>query len=131
MADEWLLKALRKKTQEAMRTRISPTLMANLNKLADERIAELMADKKVLVRTLAEKVSDIVLTEGQQGNFDKLLSAAGYPGELIHGADAVLTDRGKKMAAEVAEAKIEEFKKEDAAAPVGEAKGRGPRGRQR
>ena len=103
-------------------------LMANLNKLADERIAELMTDERVLLRALGEKVSEIVLTEQQRGTFEEMLSAAGYPKELIHGADAVLIGQAKKMAAEVADAKIEEFKKEDAAAPVGKAHGRGPRG---
>ena len=112
------LKAIRDKNRQTMRGKIAPTLMANLNKLADERIAELMADKKVLVRALGEKVSEIVLTEEQQAAFDKALSAAGYPSELIHGADAILIERGKKMAAQVAAEKIEEFKKEDAATPA-------------
>jgi len=106
------IKAIQDRTRATMKSKIRPTLMDNLRRLAEERVNELTADKKVMVRVLAEKVSDIVLTDEQQPKFEKALTDAGYTRDLIRGRDPVLDERGKALANEVATQAIEEFKKE-------------------
>ena len=106
----------RDKTRKIMRGKIAPTLMGNLEELAAARVEELMADKKVLVRVLGDKVSEIVLTDEKRPAFEKALTDAGYTQDLVKGADPVLDERAKKMAVKVAEEKIAELQKEDGAA---------------
>ena len=100
------LEAVRKDTKELMRSKLRPQLMGNLEELADERMKEVLADKKALVRVLGEKVSQVALEGGQKAKFDKALTDAGYPGNLIHGPDAVLEERMRTMMKEVTDKEL-------------------------
>ncbi len=89
--------AIRAATQKRMRAKIAPSIMGNVEALAAKRAEELLLDKKVLVRVLAENVSEAALTDKQTEKFDKTLADAGYPAELIHGPDPILEKRIYKM----------------------------------
>ena len=108
--------AVRAETQKKMRGRIGPVIMGNLEELTKERMKEVLADKKVLVRVLGEKVSDVALTDEQKPKLDKALTEAGSPAALIHGPDAVLIERMKKMMEKAADEAVAKLKEEDEAA---------------
>jgi len=110
---------IRKATQERMRARLAPAIMGNVRELAAERVKELLLDKKVLVRVLAENISEATLTEEQTEKFDKTLTAAGYPAKLIHGPDPVLEKRIRKMLETLADEVVAELKKADGVAKKG------------
>jgi len=110
---------LRKATQERVRAKLGPSIMDNVRELAAERVKELLLDKKVLVRVLAENVSKATLTEEQTEKFDKALTDAGYPAGLIHGPDPILEKRIHKMLETLADEVLTELKKADDAAKTG------------
>ena len=111
--------AVRKATQERMRARLAPSIMGNVRELAAERVKELLLDKKVLVRVLAENVSQATFTEEQTEKFDKALTDAGYPAKLIHGPDPVLEKRIRKKLETLADEVVAELKEADAVAKKG------------
>ncbi len=100
------LEARRRNMKAQMRGKLNPQLMSNLRKLAAQRIQEILADEKAMVRVLGEKLSTVVLTAQQQPGFQKALSDAGYPGSLIHGADPVLDGRMEKMVKKVTDKEL-------------------------
>jgi len=100
------LEAVRKDTKKLMRGKLAPQLMGNLEELSEQRMQEVLADKKALVRVLGEKLSEVVLTEGQKPKLEKALTDAGYPKDLIHGPDDILEGRMKKMVPEVTEKEL-------------------------
>jgi hypothetical protein len=102
-----------------MRDRLAPSIMGNVRELAAERVKELLLDKKVLVRVLAENVSEATFTEEQTEKFDKALTDAGYPAELIHGPDPILEKRIHKMLEALADEVIAELTEADRAAKKG------------
>jgi len=108
--------AIRDKMQKRMRGRIAPKIMGGLETLTAERMKEILADKKVLVRVLGDKVAAVALTDEQKPKLDKALTAAGSPASLVQGPDTVLIERMKAMMEKVADAAIAELKEEDAAA---------------
>jgi hypothetical protein len=110
---------IRKATQERMRARLAPSIMDNVRKLAAERVKELLRDKKVLVRVLAENISEATLTEEQTEKFDKALTDAGYPAKLIHGPDPVLEKRIRKKLETLADEVVAELKEADGVAKKG------------
>jgi hypothetical protein len=107
--------AIRTATQKRMRAKIAPSIMGNVEELTADRVKELLLDKKVLVRVLVENVSEATLTEEQTEMFDKTLTDAGYPAELIHGPDPILEKRVHKMLETLADEAIAELKKADSA----------------
>ncbi len=109
------IKAIRSATQKRMRAKLAPVMMSNFEELTARRMEELLVDKKVLVRVLAEEVSNETLTDKQKSKFDKALAEAGYPQELIHGPDPVFTKQVTKMLETVADEAVAELKKADAA----------------
>lgn len=88
--------------QKDARTKIQPvmrkTVMSSLDKLKQERIAELLQDEKTMTRMLADRVikADVLGKEGTK-RFSMALQKAGYPASLTSGGDTVLGDRTKKM----------------------------------
>lgn len=108
--------AIRDKMRKKMQGRIGPKIMGGLEELAAERMQEILADKKVLVRVLGDKVAAVALTAEQKPKLDKALAAAGSPASLVQGPDAVLIERMKKMLEKVADEAVAELKAEDAAA---------------
>ena len=104
---------IRSATQNRMRARLAPSIMSNVQELAAERSAELLLDKKVLVRVLAESVSAAALTGEQTEKFGKTVTDAGYPAELIHGPDPVLEKRVHKMLETLADEVVAELKEAD------------------
>jgi len=111
--------AIRKAAQERMRAKLAPAIMGNVRELAAERVKELLVDKKVLVRVLAENVSEATLAEEQTKKFDKTLTDAGYPAKLIHGPDPILEKRIHKMLETLADEVVAELKEADGAAKKG------------
>ncbi len=109
------IEAIRSKTQKRMRSKLAPAIMGGLGDLTETRMHELLVDKKVLVRALAETISAGVLTNSQKHDFDKTLTESGYPKELIHGPDRVLAKRVVEKLERLAEEVIAELKKDDAA----------------
>ena len=91
------IKAIRTAAQNRMRARIAPHVMVNVRKLASERSEELMIDKKVHVRVLADEISKSVLSDKQKEDFNEILAKAGYPEELVQGPDPVLKKRGSSQ----------------------------------
>ena len=114
---------IRKATQERVRAKLGPSIMDNVRELAAERVKELLLDKKVLVRVLAENVSKAALTEEQTEKFDKALTDAGYPAKLIHGPDPILEKRIHKMLETLADEVVTELKEADGAAKTGKEEG--------
>jgi hypothetical protein len=114
--------AVRAETQKKMKGRVAPVIMSNLEELTAERLKEVLADKKVLIRVLGEKVSEVALTDEQKPKLDKALAAAGSPAALVHGPDPVLIERTKKMIEKVADEIVAKLKEEDAAAQKAPAK---------
>ena len=108
--------AIRKATQERMRGKLGPAIMGNVRELGAERVKELLLDKKVLARVLAENVSKATLTEEQTEKFDKALTDAGYPAELISGPDPILEKRVHKMLETLADEVLADLKETDGAA---------------
>jgi len=94
--------------------------MDNVRELAAERVKELLLDKKVLVRVLADNVSKSALTEEQTKEFDKALTDAGYPAGLIRGPDPVLEKRIHKIRETLADEVLAELKEADGAGKEGE-----------
>ena len=107
--------AIRSTMQKRMRAKLAPAIMGALGELTDKRMQELLLDKKVLARALAEEISEVALTDRQKREFDKTLSDAGYPKELVHGPDVVLGKRVVKMLETLADEVVADFKKADAA----------------
>ncbi|NQT40968.1 MAG: hypothetical protein HQ581_25980 [Planctomycetes bacterium] len=107
--------AIRTATQKRMRAKLAPSIMGNVEELAAQRVKELLLDKKVLVRALAENVSAAALTDELAEKFGKALTDAGYPAELIHGADPILDKRVHKMLEALADEVIAELKEADRA----------------
>lgn len=88
--------------QKDARTKIEPqmrkTVMPRLDKLKDERIAELHKDEKVMTRVIADRVIKVnVLGKEGTKKFVAALDKAGYPAALTSGEDKVLNDRTQKM----------------------------------
>jgi hypothetical protein len=108
--------AIRTATQKRMRAKLAPSIMGNVQELAAKRAEELLLDKKVLLRVLAEKVSEAALTDEQTKRFDKTLTDAGYPAELIHGPDPILKKRVREMLVTLADEVVPELKAADRAA---------------
>jgi hypothetical protein len=80
--------------QEEMKKNIMPAL----EKLAAERMAEMLKDEKILTRALAERILDgNSLSDAVIANFKGELDKAGYPASLIRGTDPVLNDRAKSL----------------------------------
>jgi len=113
------IEAIRTATQKRMRAKLAPSIMGNVRELTAKHVEELLLDKKVLFRVLAENVSEAALTDEQTERFDKTLTDAGYPAELIHGPDPILKKRVHKMLETLADDAIAELKKADSAAEKG------------
>lgn len=111
--------AIRAANQERMRVKIAPAIMANVGELTAKRVEELLLDKQVLVRVLADNVAAAALAEEQTEKLDKVLTDAGYPAELTHGPDRVLEERVHKMLETLAEEAIAEMKEADGNAGKG------------
>jgi hypothetical protein len=109
------IEAIRAATRTRMRAKLAPTIMGHFEQLTAERIKELRIDKRVLVRVLAEQISDTALTDDQKSEFEKVLANAGYPKQLVEGADPILADRVKEMLEKVADDAIADLKKADEA----------------
>jgi hypothetical protein len=109
------IEAIRSGIQKRMRVKFAPAIMGGLTDLTEKRMQELLLDKKVLVRTLADQVSEALLTDRQKREFDKTLTDAGYPKELTHGPDMVLGKRVVKMLEALADEVVAKLKKADAA----------------
>ena len=92
-----------------MRARLAPSIMGNVGELTAKRVDELLLDKKVLVRVLAETVSAAALTDEQTEKFNKTLADAGYPAKLIHGPDPILEKRVHEMLETLADEVIAEM----------------------
>ena len=105
--------AIRTANQKRMRANLAPSIMGNVEELTAKRVEELLLDKKVLVRVLAETVSAAALTDEQTEKFDKTLTDAGYPAELIHGRDPILEKRVHEMLETLADEVIAELKEAD------------------
>ena len=105
--------AIRTATQKRMRAKLAPSIMGNVQELAAKRAEELLFDKKVLMRVLAENVSEAALTDEQTQRFDKTLTDAGYPAELIHGPDPILEKRVHEMLVTLADEVVAELKEAD------------------
>ncbi len=88
--------------QKDAKTKIQPqmrkTVMPALDKLKDERIAELHKDEKVMTRVIADRVIKVGLL-GKEGTkqFAAAVDKAGYAATLTTGEDKVLNDRAVKM----------------------------------
>ena len=91
------INAIRAENKKLVRTKMAPLLMGNLEDLAQKRMAEILTDKKVLVRVLGDKISADVLVPEQAKQLDKRLTDAGYPPALVSGGDAVLDSRMEQM----------------------------------
>ena len=88
--------------QKDARTEIEPqmrkTVMPRLDKLKDERIAELRKDEKVITRVIADRIIKVnALGKDGTRKFLAALDKAGYPATLTSGEDKALNDRTKKM----------------------------------
>lgn len=88
--------------QKDARSKIEPqmrkTVMPALDKLKDERIAELHKDEKVMTRVIADRVIKVnVLGKDGTKKFTVALDKAGYPAELTTGQDDVLNERTAEM----------------------------------
>jgi len=105
--------AIRTANQKRMRAKLAPAIMDNVQKLTAKRVEELLLDRKVLARVLADNVSAAALTKEQTEEFDKTLTDAGYPAELIHGPDRVLEKRIHKMLETLADEALAELKEAD------------------
>ena len=110
---------IRKATQERVRAKLGPSIMDNVRELAAERVKEVLLDKNVLVRVLADNVSKAALMEEQTEKFDKALTDAGYPVGLISGPDPVLEKRVHKMLETLADEVLAELKEADGAGKKG------------
>jgi hypothetical protein len=92
--------------QKDAKTKIQPqirkTVMPALDKLKDERIAELHKDEKVMTRVITDRVIKVSLL-GKEGTkqFAAAVDKAGYPATLTTGEDKVLNERAVKMLKEL------------------------------
>jgi hypothetical protein len=107
------MEAIRAAAKEGMRAKLSPAIMGNLEEMTAQRMQEVLADKKILVRALAETVADAALGDKQKEKLDEALTKAGYPGSLVHGPDPVLAGQVNKMVEATADKVIAELKKAD------------------
>lgn len=88
--------------QKDARTKVEPqmrkTVMPALDKLKQERVAELQKDEKVMTRVLADRIIkvNVLGTDGTK-QFAATLDKAGYPATLTTGEDKVLNERTTKM----------------------------------
>ncbi|MFT5092128.1 MAG: hypothetical protein ACKVII_05245 [Planctomycetales bacterium] len=88
--------------QKDARTKIEPqmrkTVMPALDKLMQERVAELRQDEKVMTRVLADRIIKVNLlgTDGTK-QFAVALDKAGYPATLTTGEDKAMNERTGKM----------------------------------
>ncbi|MFP6765885.1 MAG: hypothetical protein VB858_19800 [Planctomycetaceae bacterium] len=88
--------------QKDARTKIEPqmrkTVMPALDKLMQERVAELHKDEKVMTRVIADRIIKVNLlgTDGAK-QFSVALDKAGYPTTLTIGEDEVLNERTVKL----------------------------------
>lgn len=88
--------------QKDARTKIEPqmrkTVMPALDKLMQERVAELHQDEKVMTRVIADRIIKVKLlgTDGTK-QFTVALDKAGYPATLTTSDDEVLNERTEKM----------------------------------
>jgi len=88
--------------QKDARTKVEPqirkTVMPMLDKLKDQRIAELLKDEKVMTRVIADRIIKVnALGKSGTKTFVTALDKAGYPATLTSGEDKALNDRTKKM----------------------------------
>ena len=88
--------------QEDARTKVEPqirkTVMPMLDKLKDQRIAELRKDEKVMTRVIADRIIKVnALGKSGTKTFVTALDKAGYRATLTSGEDKALNDRTKKM----------------------------------
>ncbi len=88
--------------QKDARTKIEPqmrkTVMPALDKLKQERVAELQKDEKVMTRVMADRVIKVgALGKDGTKQFKAALDKAGYPVSLTTGEDSVMNERTKKM----------------------------------
>ena len=88
--------------QKDARSKIEPqmrkTVMPALDKLKQERVAELRKDEKVMTRVLADRIIKVgALGKDGTKQFEAALDKAGYPASLTTGEDSVMNDRTKKM----------------------------------
>ena len=88
--------------QKDARTKIEPqmrkTVMPALDKLMQERVAELRQDENVMTRVLADRIIKVNLlgTDGTK-QFTVALDKAGYPATLTTGEDKAMNERTGKM----------------------------------
>jgi len=88
--------------QKDARTKIEPqmrkTVMPALDKLKQERIAELTCDEKVMTRVVADRIVKVKVlgTDGTK-QFTAAVDKAGYPATLTIGEDKTLNDRTTEM----------------------------------
>ena len=88
--------------QKDARSKIEPqmrkTVMPALDKLKQERVAELRKDEKVMTRVMADRIIKVgALGKDGTKQFSAALDKAGYPATLTTGEDSVMNDRTKKM----------------------------------
>lgn len=88
--------------QKDARTKIEPqmrkTVMPALDKLKQERVAELHQNERVMTRVLADRIIKVkILGTGRTKQFAVALNKAGYPATLTTGEDKVLNDRTTMM----------------------------------
>jgi hypothetical protein len=88
--------------QKDARTKIEPqmrkTVMPALDKLKQERVAELNQNERVMTRVLADRIIKVkILGTGGTKQFAEALNKAGYPATLTTGEDKVLNDRTTMM----------------------------------
>lgn len=88
--------------QKDARTKIQPqmrkTVMPALDKLKQQRIAQLTQDEKVMTRVLADRIMKVkALGTAGTKQFATALEKSGYPATLTTGEDKVLNDRTTEM----------------------------------
>lgn len=88
--------------QKDARSKVEPqmrkTVMPALDRLKQERVAELQKDEKVMTRVMADRIIKVgALGKDGTKQFEAALDKAGYPASLTTGEDSVMNDRTKKM----------------------------------
>lgn len=93
---------IQKDAQSKMRPAMQKIVMPGLVALTETRIEELENDEKVLTRVIGDRIlKGRILNDVDSKSFERALHAAGCPGDLTTGEDAVLNDRMKKMIDEI------------------------------
>lgn len=81
-----------------MQPAMQMTIMPALEKLAKERMDEILKDEKVLTRAMAEQIiKGNFLPDAATARFKTELDKTGYPASLVNGADPILNDRARMM----------------------------------